>query len=194
MTITVWACRSLLGLGQSEHLELGGRSPLCMPRSWAWRRGSPTCGRHETEEPYWLIEAKGGEVGLRRLREVIDSQSVKADAVVGSDSRDFDGGKLTNGRKQHALLDTLGLLLAVTVAAADIGDRAAAQVLLAQVAAAHHRLALVWADGGYTGSLVEHSHQDQRDNSHSVEPGCVRARLHRVILRNSGLTPGRASR
>jgi transposase len=157
MTITVWACRSLLGLGQSEHLELGGRSPLCMPRSWAWRRGSPTCGRHETEEPYWLIEAKGGEVGLRRLREVIDSQSVKADAVVGSDSRDFDGGKLTNGRKQHALLDTLGLLLAVTVTAADIGDRAAAQVLLAQVAAAHHRLALVWADGGYTGSLVEHS-------------------------------------
>lgn len=42
------------------------------------------------------------------------------------------------------------------VTAADVGDRTAAQVLLAQVAAAHHRLALVWADGGYTGSLVEH--------------------------------------
>ncbi|MGY3847345.1 transposase [Streptomyces hydrogenans] len=42
------------------------------------------------------------------------------------------------------------------VTAADIGDRAAAHVLLAQVAAAHHRLALVWADGGYTGSLVEY--------------------------------------
>jgi transposase len=28
----------------------------------------------------------------------IDSQSVKADAVVGSDSRGFDGGKLINGR------------------------------------------------------------------------------------------------
>ncbi|MCQ4079737.1 hypothetical protein NGB36_03785 [Streptomyces sp. RB6PN25] len=24
------------------------------------------------------------------------------------------------------------------------------------MAAAHHRLALIWADGGYTGSLVEH--------------------------------------
>lgn len=32
---------------------------------------------------------------------VIDSQSVKADAVVGSDSRGFDGGKLINGRKRH---------------------------------------------------------------------------------------------
>lgn len=87
---------------------------------------------------------------------VIDSQSVKADAVVGADSRGFDGGKLINGRKRHALVDTLGLLLGVMVTAADIGDRTAGQVLLARVAAAHHRLALVWADGGYTGSLVEY--------------------------------------
>ncbi|GAA3083522.1 hypothetical protein GCM10020000_82120 [Streptomyces olivoverticillatus] len=29
---------------------------------------------------------------------VIDSQSVKADAVVGSDGRGFDGAKLINGR------------------------------------------------------------------------------------------------
>jgi transposase len=87
---------------------------------------------------------------------VIDSQSVKADAVVGADSRGFDGGKLINGRKRHVVVDTLGLLLAVMVTAADVGDRAAAQVLLAQVAAAHHLLALVWADGGYTGSLGEY--------------------------------------
>ncbi|AQS71737.1 IS5 family transposase [Streptomyces pactum] len=87
---------------------------------------------------------------------VIDSQSVKADAVVGSDSRGFDGGKLINGRKRHVVVDTLGLLLAVMVTAADTGDRAAAQVLLRQVADAHHLLALVWADGGYTGSLVEY--------------------------------------
>ncbi|MFB7329693.1 IS5 family transposase [Streptomyces sp. NPDC056190] len=87
---------------------------------------------------------------------VIDSQSVRADAVVGADSRGFDGGKQINGRKRHVVVDTLGLLLAVMVTAADIGDRAAAQVLLARVADAHHRLALVWADGGYTGSLVEH--------------------------------------
>jgi hypothetical protein len=29
-------------------------------------------------------------------------------------------------------------------------------VLLRQVADVHHRLETVWADGGYTGSLVEH--------------------------------------
>ncbi|MEV6740076.1 IS5 family transposase [Streptomyces sp. NPDC051104] len=87
---------------------------------------------------------------------VIDSQSVKADAVVGADSRGYDGGKQINGRKRHVVVDTLGLLLGVMVTAADVGERTAAQVLLARVADAHHRLALVWADGGYTGSLVEH--------------------------------------
>ncbi|MER7201426.1 IS5/IS1182 family transposase [Streptomyces sp. CB01635] len=88
---------------------------------------------------------------------VIDSQSVKADAVVGMDSRGFDGGKLINGRKRHVVVDTLGLLLAVMVTAADTGDRLAAHALLRQVADAHYQLAVIWADGGYTGSLIEYS-------------------------------------
>jgi transposase len=50
--------------------------------------------------------------------DVIDSQSVKADAVVGSDSRGFDGGKLINGRKRHVVVDTLGLGLQH----GDVGD------------------------------------------------------------------------
>jgi transposase len=54
------------------------------------------------------------------------------------------------------VVDTLGLVLAVMFTAVDVGDRAAAEVLLRRVAQAHHRLALVWADGGYTGSLVEY--------------------------------------
>jgi transposase len=87
---------------------------------------------------------------------VIDSQSVKADAVVGSDSRGFDGGKLINGRKRHLVVDSLGLLLGVMVTAADVGDRTAAKVLLQRVTEAHHRLVLVRADGRYTGSLVKH--------------------------------------
>ncbi len=71
-------------------------------------------------------------------------------------SRIRDNGKLINGRKRHAVVDTLGLLLAVMVTPADTGDRAAAQILLAQVTEAHHRLELVWADGGYTGELITH--------------------------------------
>lgn len=79
---------------------------------------------------------------------------MKADAVVGRDSRGFDGGKLVNGRKRHVVVDTLGLLLGVVVTAADPGDRTAAHVMLWQAADAHHRLELVWADGGCTSSLI----------------------------------------
>ncbi|MGW4032975.1 transposase [Streptomyces sp. NPDC004838] len=52
------------------------------------------------------------------------------------------------------MVDTLGLLLGVMVTAADTGDRTAAHVLLGQVTDVHHRLELVWADGGYTGGVV----------------------------------------
>ncbi|PIM72985.1 hypothetical protein CTU88_03930 [Streptomyces sp. JV178] len=54
--------------------------------------------------------------------------------LVGSDSRGFDGGKLINGRKRHAVVDTLGLLLGVVVTVADTGDRTAARALLREVA------------------------------------------------------------
>ncbi|MFJ2954657.1 transposase [Streptomyces sp. NPDC087270] len=54
------------------------------------------------------------------------------------------------------MVDTLGLLLAVMVTPADTGDRAAAQTLLARVTEAHHRLEMVWADGGYTGGIITH--------------------------------------
>jgi transposase len=54
------------------------------------------------------------------------------------------------------VVDTLGLLLGVMVTAADTGDRAAAQVLLERVSDGHHRLALAWADDGYSGPLVEY--------------------------------------
>ncbi|MFF4803308.1 transposase [Streptomyces sp. NPDC001351] len=86
-------------------------------------------------------EAAGGASSV-----ATDSQSVKADAVVGADSRGFDGGKVVNGRKRHVVVDSLGLLLGVMVTATDTGNRIAAQVLLGQVAV-HHRLELVWADG-----------------------------------------------
>ncbi|MER5831395.1 transposase [Streptomyces sp. NPDC002130] len=41
-------------------------------------------------------------------------------------SRGDDGGKRVPGRKRHIVTDTLGLLLAVAVTAANIGDRDAA--------------------------------------------------------------------
>ena len=54
----------------------------------------------------------------------IDSQTVKATEIGGPHG--YDGGKRLNGRKRHIVVDTLGLLLAVTVTAAAADDGTAA--------------------------------------------------------------------
>ncbi|MGC5234456.1 gamma-glutamyltransferase [Streptomyces albogriseolus] len=70
MTMTEWACRSLLGLGQTEHLELGGPVPALHKTFKDPKKKLPDLwGHHEAEELYWLIEAKGGDVGVGTLRQ-----------------------------------------------------------------------------------------------------------------------------
>jgi putative transposase len=59
------------------------------------------------------------------------------------------------GRKRHIVVDTLGLLLAVVVHAADIQDRDGAKLVLKRMRGRFARLRLIVADGGYAGTLVE---------------------------------------
>jgi transposase len=85
---------------------------------------------------------------------IIDAQSVNGAASVPAATRGFDGGKKVNGRKRHIVVDTLGLLLTVTVTAASVTDREAGKALLVRLRQRHWRITRVWADGGYTGQLV----------------------------------------
>jgi putative transposase len=78
----------------------------------------------------------------------VDSQSIKA-ATQGSEVG-FDGGKKIKGRKRHLLVDTLGLVLAVVVTAADADDRLGVVALLTQYfTGGVKRLRKLWVDGGY---------------------------------------------
>lgn len=86
---------------------------------------------------------------------IVDAQSVKGATTVGRDSRGYDAGKRTNGRKRHVVVDTLGLLLVVLVTAASVQDRDGGRDVLARLRAALPGVSLVWADGGYAGRLVE---------------------------------------
>ena len=52
-------------------------------------------------------------------------------------------------------MDKLGLILAVVVHAADIQDRDGAKLVLADLRGHYSRLRLIWADGGYSGKLIE---------------------------------------
>jgi len=59
------------------------------------------------------------------------------------------------GRKRHILVDTEGNLVTVVVHAADIQDRDGADWVLEAAQRKSSRLSHVWADGGYSGELVE---------------------------------------
>ncbi|MFI6951810.1 IS5 family transposase [Streptomyces sp. NPDC050422] len=85
---------------------------------------------------------------------VIDSQSVKADVVVGAGSRGYDGGKKINGRRRHLICDTVGLLLMINVTAGNVTDRQAATDMLPALRERFPTITRLWADGGYTGTLI----------------------------------------
>lgn len=80
---------------------------------------------------------------------ILDSQSVKSDPHGGEVG--FDGGKLIKGRKRHILVDTLGLLLGVSVTPASTTERDGAKTLLSQVLGWFTWLRLIWVDAGYQG-------------------------------------------
>jgi putative transposase len=82
---------------------------------------------------------------------LIDAQSVKTTDRGGDHG--FDSAKKVNGRKRHILVDTLGVLLAVLVTAANVQDRDGAQQRLGLLRHWFTRLRCIWADSAYAGGL-----------------------------------------
>jgi transposase len=86
--------------------------------------------------------------GRPRRTASIDSQSV--DTSSGGEARGRDNAKNADGRKRHIVVDSLGLLLAVVVTAADVDDAAAAPAALRQLADQPlGKVRLVYADNKY---------------------------------------------
>ena len=83
----------------------------------------------------------------------VDSQSVKTTDRGGVHG--YDAGKKVNGRKRQIMVDTMGLVWLIVVTAASVQDRDGARTLLAALATRMKRLRVIWADGGYSGVLVE---------------------------------------
>ena len=67
--------------------------------------------------------------------------------------RGYDGGRRITGGKRHLLVDTMGLILAVLVTAADLPGRSGARQLLRRSCGLGQKLRLIWIDGAYRGSL-----------------------------------------
>ncbi len=81
---------------------------------------------------------------------ILDSQSVKTTETKGE--RGYDSHKKVTGRKRHILVDVMGLVLVALVHKASIQERTGAKSLLQRAKKkGFQRLALIWADGGYSG-------------------------------------------
>jgi putative transposase len=95
---------------------------------------------------------------------VIDSQSNRISPQGGTSG--YDAGKKIKGRKRHLVVDTLGLILAVSVTAASVQDRDGALVAVASACASHPTVQRLYADSAYAGKCAE---RIEHDHSITVE-------------------------
>ena len=98
------------------------------------------------------------------VREAAGREASPNDAIIDSPERQggpkggstlapqgFDAGKKVTGRKRHILVDTLGLLLGVSVLPANIQDRDGARDLLQRARRRFPFIERIFADAGYQG-------------------------------------------
>ena len=104
---------------------------------------------------------------------IIDAQSTRSTPQGGDTG--FDAGKKVKGRKRHLVVDTLGLLLAVTVTSASVQDRDGAASVVAQACAKVTGLKKLYADSAYAGQCAMNL-----EKTHGIAVEIVRRPSNRV--------------
>ncbi len=59
------------------------------------------------------------------------------------------------GRKRHLVVDTLGLLLCVSITAASVQDRDGAVPVMLEASREYPTLQRMWVDGAYKGAVID---------------------------------------
>lgn len=107
---------------------------------------------------------------------VLDAQSTRSSPQGGEHG--YDAGKKVKGRKRHLVVDTLGLVLAVSVTAASVQDRAGAHPVVAATMAKYPNIKTLFVDSGYSGQCAQTVSQ-----CHGVKVDVVRHPANRNVGR-----------
>jgi transposase len=86
---------------------------------------------------------------------IIDSASVRMSSLSGHE-RGIDGNKKIKGSKRHIITDTMGLIICLSIHAANTHDSKGAKEVfekLYEIRHDHKLLQKIFADGGYQGEL-----------------------------------------
>jgi|BarGraNGADG00212_1021973.scaffolds.fasta_scaffold33471_2 putative transposase len=96
---------------------------------------------------------------------IVDARSVRAASTVARSTKGYDAGKKISGRKTFGIVDTLGILIAVTVMAASVSDNAGGIATADLARRRSSRFAKLWCDAGFKRTFLEHC----RDHHVAVE-------------------------
>jgi transposase len=111
---------------------------------------------------------------------VLDAQSTRSSPQGGESG--FDAGKKVKGRKRNLVVDTLGLLLAVTVTAASFQDRDAGTGAVARLSEKYPTVERLYADSAYAGQWAANVKAD-----HGITVEVIRHPANRNVGRWSTL-------
>ena len=123
------------------------RYHLAWSRDRTWERIATRLAHMERERDGREPEPSAG---------IIDARSARGAATVTSKTRGYDAGKKISGRKTFGVVDTLGLLIAVLVVAANVSDNAGGMATVDRARPKTRRLTHLWCDGGFKKEFVKH--------------------------------------
>ncbi len=119
---------------------------------------------HDRLREQWRLRA---ERNPEPRNVVLDSQSTRGSPQGGDNG--YDAGKRVKGRKRNLVVDSLGCLLAITVTAAGVQDRAAAAAVMDRACEKYPTIERLYADSAYAGDCAR-----RLEAAHNIQVNIVR--------------------